>query len=201
MFIHTLAEWRIYMLYQIKNGLVRYGADTIIENLNFEIRNTEKIALIGRNGCGKTTLFKLIAGIISLDNLDSDEDSGIYKAGRISIGYLQQISFDDENLSVEEELLKVYSSLRETEEKLNQLCVLMETNHSEDILRKYFKTLEQFEKDGGYNYRCEMDTVVTKFGFDIADLKRPISSFSGGQRTKLAFASCYLASRTLYAVG
>ncbi len=180
------------MLYQIKNGLVRYGADTIIENLNFEIRNTEKIALIGRNGCGKTTLFKLIAGIISLDNLDSDEDSGIYKAGRISIGYLQQISFDDENLSVEEELLKVYSSLRETEEKLNQLCVLMETNHSEDILRKYFKTLEQFEKDGGYNYRCEMDTVVTKFGFDIADLKRPISSFSGGQRTKLAFARLLL---------
>ena len=50
------------MLYQIANGCVRFGADTILEHINFEIRNNEKIAVVGRNGCGKTTLLKLIAG-------------------------------------------------------------------------------------------------------------------------------------------
>lgn len=180
------------MLYQIKNGIVRYGADTIIENINFEIRNTEKIAVVGRNGCGKTTLFKLIAGMISLDNLDSDEDSGIYKAGKLSIGYLHQISFDDEEVIVEEELLKAYDHLRETEKKLEQLCILMETNQSKEVMDKYSKTLEMYERNGGYSYRCEIDTVVTKFGFDLSDLKRPIKSFSGGQRTKLAFIKLLL---------
>jgi len=180
------------MLYQIKNGIVRYGAETIIENINFEIRNTEKIAVVGRNGCGKTTLFKIIAGIIPLDNLDSEEDSGIFKAGNLSIGYLQQISFDNEELTVEEELLKVYAPLRELEEKLNQLCKLMETNYSEEIMKKYSKTLEMFEQNGGYSYRCEIETLVTKFGFELSDLKRSIKSFSGGQRTKLAFIKLLL---------
>lgn len=180
------------MLYQIKNGLVRYGADTIIENINFEIRNTEKIAVVGRNGCGKTTLFKLIAGMIELDNPESDADSGIYKAGKLTIGFLQQISFDDEDITVEEELLKVYSHLREMEERMDRLCILMQTDQSKEVMDKYYKTLEMYEKNGGYNYRCEIDTVVTKFGFDLADLKRPVKSFSGGQRTKLAFVKLLL---------
>ena len=62
------------MLYKINNGAVRFGADTILQGINFEIRNTEKIAVVGRNGCGKTTLLKLIAGEVDLDKRDSDED-------------------------------------------------------------------------------------------------------------------------------
>ena len=56
------------MLYQISNGCVRFGADTILEHINFEIHNTEKIAVVGRNGCGKTTLLRLIAGEVELSN-------------------------------------------------------------------------------------------------------------------------------------
>ena len=81
------------MRYQIKHAIVRYGADTIIEDVNFEIHDKEKVAVVGRNGCGKTTLLKLIAGDITMDNLDSDEECGIITAGKQEIGYLRQISF------------------------------------------------------------------------------------------------------------
>lgn len=175
------------MIYQINNGLVKYAADTILNRINFEIRNTEKIAVVGRNGCGKTTLFKLIAGMLSLDNLDSEEDSFISKAGNTTIGFLQQISFENEELTVEEELLKEYADLLKWKEKLEQLCIRLETDHSKEVLESYAKTLELFENSGGYTYQTEMETVVTKFGFALTDLKRSINTFSGGQRTKLAF--------------
>ncbi len=177
----------ITMIYQINNALVKYASDAILDHINFEIRNTEKIAVVGRNGCGKTTLFKLIAGMLPLDNPDSDENSWISKAGNITIGFLQQISFENENLTAEEELLKAFAALLEWKVKLEQLCIRMETDQSKEALESYSKTLELFESSGGYTYQSEMETMVTKFGFVLTDLKRPIQSFSGGQRTKLAF--------------
>lgn len=175
------------MVYQIRNGLVRYAAETIIENINFEIRNTEKIAVIGRNGCGKTTLFKLIAGMLSLDNTDSEEECGIYTEGKPVIGYLQQNSFEDENLTAEEEIRKAFSAVIELEEKLNEMCRRMETDHSQEVMNSYSKALEQFEYLGGYTYASEIDAMLNRFGFELNDRKRPIASFSGGQKTKLAF--------------
>ena len=89
------------MRYQIRHALVQYGAETIIEDVNFEIHDHEKVAIVGRNGCGKTTLLKLIAGEISMANIDSDESCGISMAGQQRIGYLHQISFEDGEISVE----------------------------------------------------------------------------------------------------
>ncbi len=175
------------MVYQINNGLVKYASDVILDHINFEIRNTEKIAVVGRNGCGKTTLFKLIAGILPLDNLDSDENSWISKTGNTTIGFLQQISFENEDLTAEEELLKAFETLLEWKVKLEQLCIRMETDQSREVLESYSRILELFESFGGYTYQSEMETVVTKFGFALTDLKRPIRNFSGGQKTKLAF--------------
>ncbi len=180
------------MNYQINNGLVKYAAETILDHINFEIRNTEKIAVVGRNGCGKTTLFKLIAGMLPLDNLDSDEDSWISKAGNTTIGFLQQISFDNEELTVEEELMKAFANVLELKKELEQLCIRMETDQSEEVLKRYSKTLELLEFAGGYTYQSEMETIVTKFGFALTDLSRPIKTFSGGQRTKLAFIKLLL---------
>ena len=68
------------MLYKINNGAVSFGADVILHGINFEIRNTEKIAVVGRNGCGKTTLLKLISGEVELSKRDSDEDIFIAKS-------------------------------------------------------------------------------------------------------------------------
>lgn len=105
------------MRYQIRHAVVQYAADVILEDVNFEIRDTEKIAVIGRNGCGKTTLLKLIAGDIQMSNPDSDEECGITMAGDQKIGYLRQISFEDGNISVEEEILKVFEPIFACEKK------------------------------------------------------------------------------------
>ena len=68
------------MLYQINNGAVVFGDDVILHDINFEIRNTEKIAVVGRNGCGKTTLLKLISGEVEMYHEDGEEGSGVYHA-------------------------------------------------------------------------------------------------------------------------
>ena len=83
------------MRYQIRNAKVQFGADTILNSVNFEIHDTEKIAIVGRNGCGKTTLLRLIAGDIEMSNLDSDETCGITMSGKQNIGFLRQINFTD----------------------------------------------------------------------------------------------------------
>ena len=75
------------MRYQIRNAKVQFGADTILNSVNFEIHDTEKIAIVGRNGCGKTTLLRLIAGDIEMSNLDSDESCGITMSGKQNIGW------------------------------------------------------------------------------------------------------------------
>ncbi|MFR8340289.1 MAG: ATP-binding cassette domain-containing protein [Eisenbergiella massiliensis] len=92
------------MLYQICNGAVRFAAETVLEHINFEIRNKEKIAVVGRNGCGKTTLLKLIAGEVELSKRDSDEDIYIARAGKPVIGYLKQNAFEDDSLTMEQEV-------------------------------------------------------------------------------------------------
>ena len=97
------------MRYQIRHALVQYAADTILEDVNFEIHDKEKIAVVGRNGCGKTTLLKLIAGDIEMSNPDSDEDCGITMAGKQQIGFLRQISFEDGKVTVEDEIKSVCS--------------------------------------------------------------------------------------------
>ena len=81
------------MRYQIKHALVQFGADVILQDVNFEVHDKEKIAIVGRNGCGKTTLLKLIAGDIRMNNPDSDEECGIEMAGTQEIGFLRQINF------------------------------------------------------------------------------------------------------------
>ena len=86
------------MRYQIRHAIVKYAADTILEDVNFEIHDHEKIAIIGRNGCGKTTLLKLISGEVEMANPDSDEECGIVMAGKQRIGYLRQISFEDSSI-------------------------------------------------------------------------------------------------------
>lgn len=180
------------MILKINNGTVRYAADTILENINFEIKNNEKIAVIGRNGCGKTTLLKLIAGMISLDKRDSDEDSYIIMDGHPSIGYLQQMNFEDENCCVGDELLKVFEPLKILEQKLDLLIAKMEHSSDPKLLEDYSKAQIRFETMGGYSYRTDLEIIFTKFGFSLSDLSRPINSFSGGQQTKIAFVKLLL---------
>ena len=84
------------MLFKITNGGVSFGADTVLECINFEIREREKIAIVGRNGCGKTTLLKCISGEIMPEEGTSEEGFSLQRQSNITIGHLKQISFEDD---------------------------------------------------------------------------------------------------------
>lgn len=180
------------MLYQIANGAVRFADKTVLEHINFEIRNTEKIAVVGRNGCGKTTLLKLIAGEIDLDKRDSDEDIFIAKAGNPEIAYLRQIAFDDSNLSMEKEIRKVFAPIEKMRDELEQRAKALEVNYSEKDVKTYTNMQEHFESIGGYFYEKEYEMLIQKFGFSEEDKKKPLNEFSGGQQTKIAFIKLLL---------
>ena len=180
------------MRYQIRHALVQYGAETIIEDVNFDIHDNEKIAIVGRNGCGKTTLLKLIAGDITMANIDSDESCGIAMAGNQKIGYLRQISFEDQEITVENEILKVFEPVFACERRMKELTDIMETDHDQKWMYEYSSLQDQMEAMGGYTYRRDMETMFQKFGFDLKDITRPIGTFSGGQQTKVAFIKLLL---------
>ena len=180
------------MLYQISNGCVRFGADTILEHINFEIRSTEKIAVVGRNGCGKTTLLRLIAGEVELSKRDSDEDIFIAKAGKPTIGYLKQVAFEDENITVEEEIRKVFAPVLSLQEKMEQALLEVEREASEENVKRYSALQERFETMGGYHYDREFDGLFYSFGFRDEDRSRRMAEFSGGQRSKIAFIKLLL---------
>ncbi|MHC1748912.1 MAG: ABC-F family ATP-binding cassette domain-containing protein [Cellulosilyticaceae bacterium] len=180
------------MLYRINHGTVKFAATTVLENINFEIRNTEKIAIVGRNGCGKTTLCKLISGEIELSKRDSDEDIYITKTGEPTIGYLKQMSFPDMTLTVGEELDKVFEATHQQKVLLERLTKSLEIDYSDKNLKAYGKALERYEQLGGYDENHNIDSLFTKFGFTLCDKLRPLSEFSGGQLTKIAFVKLLL---------
>jgi len=130
------------MLYMINHGAVSYGANTILTNINFEINAGQKIAVVGRNGCGKTTLLKLIEGEVALEKRDSDEDIYIAKSGNPVIGYLKQIAFADETISMETEVRKVFEPYREKQRELEAQRQIMESDPSELNIRIYTQMQE-----------------------------------------------------------
>lgn len=175
------------MLYKINNGAVVLGGDTILENVNFEIRDTEKIAVVGRNGCGKTTLLKLIAGEVDLEKRDSDEDIFIAKSGNPTIGYLKQMTFEDDTISMETEIRKVFEPMVKMKRELDDRLSKMNDDPSESNIKRYAAYEEEFRMAGGYYYEKEFEVMVRKFGFSEEDKKKPICEFSGGQQTRIAF--------------
>lgn len=180
------------MVYQMKNAIIGYPGNRLLDGVSMEIKNTEKIAIVGRNGCGKTTLLKVIAGKLEVDNLDSDEEFFMQADGEPSIGCLEQISFEKETITVREELLKVYEEIFTLRDKMNELTSLMEVEASEKILEQYAKASDKFERLGGYSYQYEIEQIFTKFGFELSDLDRQIITFSGGQKTRIAFVKLLL---------
>lgn len=180
------------MRYQIRHALVQYAADTILEDVNFEVRDREKIAIVGRNGCGKTTLLKLIAGDIEMANPDSDEECGITMAGKQEIGFLRQISFADGSVLVEDEIKKAFAKVFECEKRMKEIEAQLGENSEQKLLSEYAFLQKEMEALHGYTWRQDMEIMFQRFGFELEDLKREIGTFSGGQQTKVAFIKLLL---------
>lgn len=203
------------MLFKISNATVQYAGDTILDNIQFEIKNKgEKIAVVGRNGCGKTTLLKLISGEIEMTRIDG-VDSQIARTGSPVIGYLKQLTFEDPDITLDEEIRKVFEPVIRMQERLDELVKIMDSpsyredaayeamarsdgfcdlsmkGHA-DLVEEYTLLQEKFRDIGGYYYEKEYDMMLKRFGFTREDKAKPLSDFSGGQRTKLAFIKLLL---------
>lgn len=180
------------MRIRISHANVQFGGDVILQDINFEVRDNEKIAIVGRNGCGKTTLLKLIAHDIGMSNIDSDEECGYETAGKQEIGFLRQINFTDTGITVGDEIKKVFEPIFECERRMRELEENMKSSDDASILREYAAIQSKMESLHGYTWKQDMETIFQRFGFKLSDLKRPIGSFSGGQQTKVAFIKLLL---------
>ena len=180
------------MRIRISHANVQFGGDVILQDINFEVRDNEKIAIVGRNGCGKTTLLKLIAHDIGMSNIDSDEECGYETAGKQEIGFLRQINFTDTEITVGDEIKKVFEPIFECERRMRELEENMKSSDDASILREYAAIQSKMESLHGYTWKQDMETIFQRFGFKLSDLKRPIGSFSGGQQTKVAFIKLLL---------
>ncbi len=174
------------MLLKIKNGSKDFGGEILFEDIDFEIKSNEKVAVIGRNGCGKTTLLKIINKEFHLDKGQLIIDNNI------SIGYLSQQAFKDEQLTVRESFDEVYRHILDIEQKLKKITKKMETEYSEELLAEFASLQHQFECHNGYNYDQQQMMLFTKFGFSVEDLDKKISEFSGGQKTRIGFVRLLL---------
>lgn len=179
------------MRIEIINGSVEYDGNTVLSEINFSVSDKEKIALVGRNGSGKTSILKCISGEVPLVSGTGDEKFSFSISGAPKIGYLQQVSLNDE-LTLRQEILSAYKDVIGLENKLQILLDKMSENPSDENVGAYSRAMERFENIGGYLYKKEYLTAVSKFGFSAEDLDKKLSCFSGGQRTKIALMKLLL---------
>lgn len=179
------------MRIEIINGSVEYDGNTVLSEINFSVSDKEKIALVGRNGSGKTSILKCISGEVPLVSGMGDEKFSFSISGAPKIGYLQQVSLNDE-LTLRQEILSAYKDVVGLENKLQILLDKMSENPSDENVGAYSRAMERFENIGGYLYKKEYLTAVSKFGFSAEDLDKKLSCFSGGQRTKIALMKLLL---------
>lgn len=180
------------MQYKIINGAVSYDGNMVLENIDFEINDREKIAVIGRNGCGKTTLLKAIMGEVDLEEGTGENALQVIKSGRPEIAYLRQTPFDNENELMIDEVRKVFRHLIAMEEKLARLVEEMQVHSDEKIALEYSNLNDRFISLGGLTYKKEYETMIRKFNFTKEDEMKSVSEFSGGQRTKISFIKMLL---------
>lgn len=169
-------------LLRINNLNKTFGGNVLFDNISLEINKDEKVALIGRNGVGKTTLVKMILNEITPDS----GEIFIFRQARI--GYLSQKIIENEENTLLNECLSVFSDLVKIDEELKALALQLEQEYSDVILKRYSDKEHEFHVKGGYDYLTKVDMLLSRFGFDKTHYNRIIKSFSGGEKTRIAFA-------------
>lgn len=180
------------MQINVSNISVEYDGTPVIYQADFVIHENEKIALIGRNGCGKTTLLKVLTGEVEYQKGENDAPYGIFTSGNPVIGFLKQTSNDDKSKTMFDEILDAYSSLIKIEKDMESALEDLQNDSCDQNVRRYSRLCEQFEREGGYTYKKEYLTAVKKFGFSNEDMQKPLCEFSGGQRTKISLLKLLL---------
>lgn len=180
------------MQYKIQNGVVELSGEPILKKIDFEINDSSKIAVVGRNGCGKTTLLKLIAGEHKIVKMDSDQNSFVAVSGKPIIGFLSQMTFEDDNRTLLEEVRSAYKDILDLKTAVSNAQAKMSQTGAENDIKEYTNLLDTFTNLGGFYFEKEYEAAIKKFGFSEAEKQRKLYEFSGGQRTKIAFLKLLL---------
>lgn len=174
------------MIVQIRKLSKSFGSKDLFNNLDLEIKPNDKLAIIGANGVGKTTLFKI------LQDEESFDSGQIFWKRNIRKGFLEQIHINDENIKLEKYFSSAYEDLQEMEKEMTRLEEAMKDDHSDKVLNAYDRVQEEFLRRGGYTIESELMNLLTRFGFKESDLNKNMNEFSGGQITRLAFVRLLL---------
>ncbi|MBQ3048228.1 MAG: ABC-F family ATP-binding cassette domain-containing protein [Clostridia bacterium] len=180
----------------LDNISVSFGENEVLKDVCFEVNTKDKVAIVGRNGCGKTTLLKVITGEQDID-ADDKAVNKIQKNGSFQIGYLKQIAFENDQETFENEILKAYSDVLKIKKQISDLENLMQQSCTQKDIAKHDKLLTKYDLLGGYTYLKEYNTAIKKFGFFEQDKTKKLCEFSGGQRTKIALIKLLLSKPDL----
>ena len=183
------------MYYKIKNGSVTLGSNTVLEDIDFCIKDKEKIGIVGRNGCGKTTLLKAITGEYDIES--GYDEVEVISSGDFNIGYVKQNDDYRVDMKMIDYIKEAFLNILDMEKKLQLLEDDISKKYSEEVLNKYNELLSRYEYMGGYKYKKEIEVILNKFDFSDDDKNKYLSEFSGGQFTKLSLIRLLLSKPDL----
>ncbi len=185
------------MQIRIQDGIVDLSGQPILKKVNIEINTESKIGIVGRNGSGKTTLLRLIGGELSISKDNPGVESYHIVSGKPVIGSMSQMTLSDNSVTMLNEIRSAYKEIIELKERISELNQLMESEPTEDIISEYTAKLDYFTNLGGFYFEKEYEAAIKKFGFSDEEKLKPLSDFSGGQRTKIAFLKLLLSKPDL----
>lgn len=171
----------------VQNLSLSFGENTLFDGVSFDIKEKEKVGLIGCNGAGKTSLFKIITGKYSADS------GNCFIGKNVKLGYMQQHTCS-ENRTVYNELISVFDDLIKIENELAQLSSDLTNGigNQDENIEKQDRLNEIFTRDGGLTYKSMTRSALIGLGFNERDFDLPTSKLSGGQRSKLILAKLLL---------
>ena len=182
-------------LISFSNVTKYYSSNMILDHVSFSINKGERVALVGPNGVGKTTLFKLILKEEEPTLVQKEDKPGdISILNGTKIGYLNQDAIQDINHTVKEELETAFVEIFKKIDDFNKITVLLSQNHDEKILEEYNKRLEELNQLDAFNLDNKIENYLTRFHFPLSILTKQVKTLSGGERMKIAFIKLLLGS-------
>lgn len=175
-----------------------FGVETILEDISFSVNEGDKIGIVGVNGTGKTTLFKIITGIYGYDSGE------IYTSKNCKLGYLEQNTnlysentVYDEVLSVFSNLVKAEEELRELEYKISEFSSSEQSSDLKKLMELYSKKYEEFESQNGYGFKSEVLGTLRGLGFKDDEMHKKVNVLSGGEKTRVLLGKLLLSKPSL----